>query len=129
MTNRTLRPSTTALRAGYGAGVRGGFVRHRAPRFRADSNHSAQRLAEPRRVTDIFLLENSATPTRRRRASVSETLRALAFQRPRLLPLLHSYFFRGGGLNWNGVAKRRGGLELLLYYTVNLTYNTKYQNA
>ncbi len=29
--------------------------------------------------------------------------------RPRLLPLLHSYFFRGGDLNWNGVAKRRGG--------------------
>ena len=32
--------------------------------------------------------------------------------RPRPLPLLHSYFFRGGDLNWNGVAKRRGGLPV-----------------
>src|SRR3989344_9347777 len=116
MTNRTLR-------------ARGGLRLKRTLGLCGDSNHSAQRLAEPRRVTDIRLLANSATPTRRRRASVSETLRALAFQRPRLLPLLHSYFFRGGGLNWNGVAKRRGGLGLLLHYTVNLTYNTKYQNA
>src|SRR3990167_11411759 len=67
--------------------VRGGLRLNRTLGLRGDSNHSAQRLAEPRRVTDIFLLENSATPTRRRRASVSETLRALALQRHRLLPL------------------------------------------
>ena len=59
-------------------------------------------LAEPWCVTDIFLLANSATPTRRRRASVSLTLRALALEHPRLLPPLHSYFFRGGNPKLNG---------------------------
>ena len=69
MTNRTLR-------------VRGGLKLPRTPRLRGDSNHSAQRLAEPRRS-------------------------ALAF-----CPLSILIFFAGGDLNWNGVAKRRGGLPV-----------------
>ena len=79
MTNRTLR-------------VRGGLRLKRTLGLRGDSNHSAQRLAEPRRS-------------------------ALAF-----CPFSILIFFAGGDLNWNGVAKRRGGLTLL-HYTIILVYN------
>jgi len=62
----------------------------------------------PRRVTDIFLLENSATPTQRRRASVSPMLQVFALERPRLLPLLHSYFFSRGGFEFGMGGKKAG---------------------
>src|SRR3989344_6388260 len=69
MTNRTLR-------------VRGGLRFHHTLGLCGDSNHSAQRLAEPRRSAPPFC------------------------------PFSILIFFAGGDLNWNGVAKRRGGLPV-----------------
>ena len=75
--------------------MRGSLRFHHTLGLRGDSNHSAQRL------------------------------RFAPALRPRLLPLLHSYFFRGGDLNWNEVAKRRGGL-FVLYNTIVLKNNSRY---
>ena len=78
--------------------VRGGLRLNRTLGLCGDSNHSAQRLG--------------STPRRS----------ALAFC---LFSIL--IFFRGGDLNWNGVAKRRGGLPVKKQEAVGM--KCKYRGA